>query len=108
MTQKKVPKHLRGKLERTGYGYISKDYLYRIFLYKKTFWYYTKEPQRWLLLRPDSKVEYFETLMAARERIHELQQQSAVEREKKRLMKQLKERDKKLSEQKEQKKKAGA
>ena len=103
MTQQKVPKHLKRKLEKTGYGYISTDYLYRVFLYRKTGWYYTKEPKRWLLLRPDSKIEYFETLLPARERIYELQQQSAVEQEKKQAKKQLKKREKELEEQRKRK-----
>lgn len=98
MTQTKVPKHLQRILIGTGYGYISTDYLYRVFRYKYKGTYCMREPQRWLLLRPDSKTEYFETLLDVRKRIYKLQQESAVRKEKKRLLKQVKERAKERTE----------
>ena len=93
MTQTKVPKHLQKILIGTGYGYISKDYLYRVFRYKYKGTYCMREPKRWLLLRPDSKIEYFETLLEARKRIYDLQQESEVTKEKKRLLKQVQKAD---------------
>ena len=96
MTQPKLPKHLPKRyLLRTGYGYITKDHLYRIFRYK-TRWSYTwyHEPQRWMLLHPDSTQEFFNTLLEIRERLYELQQKSEIKKEEDKLKKEYKERKK--------------
>jgi len=82
MTHPKVPKHLISKVQRTGYGYISDDHLYRLFRYKWTSSYHVKEPQRWMLLHPDGRQEYFETMVEGRQRIYELQQKSKIKEEK--------------------------
>ena len=97
MSQPTLPKHLPKRyLKRTGYGYITRDYLYRIFRYKQT-WSYTwyKEPQRFMLLHPDSTQEFFETLLEVRERLYQLNQESEIKKEKERLQKIEKEERKK-------------
>jgi len=74
MTYPKIPKDLIRKVQRTGYGYVSSDYMYRLFRYKKTP-YPKPEPQRWLLSKPDGTYEFFETMLAGRLRIKELQEE---------------------------------
>ena len=83
MPHPKIPKHLISRVQRTGYGYISDDSMYRLFRYKQTASYHTKEPQRWMLLKPDGGMEYFETMVEGRKRIYDLQRVFETELEKK-------------------------
>jgi len=98
MPHPKIPKKLIGKVQRTGYGYISDDKMYRLFRYKWTHSYHQKEPQRWMLLKPDGNVEYFETMVEGRERIYELQDMSEVRKEERREERELKKKIKKRKE----------
>lgn len=88
MAQHKLPPHLPKKhLTRTGYGYMTKDHLYRIFRYRFNPDYTKHEPYRWMLLHPDSTQEFFETLFQIRERLYELQQQSKIRKAEDKLKK---------------------
>jgi len=72
------PKHLVGVVARTGYGYVSKDNMYRFFRYKWTHSYHVHEPERWMMLKPDGEMEYFEELIPALQRMYDLQETSKV------------------------------
>ena len=94
MPHPKVPKHLRKQsFKRTGYGYVSMDYMYRIFRYKWTHSYHVKELQRWRLMKPDGKTEDFETMLQAKQRAYDLMETSAVRKEEKKLETKTKKRN---------------
>lgn len=69
--------------------------MYRLFRYKWRHSYHQKEPQRWMLLKPDGGQEYFETMVEGRKRIYELQQKSGAEKEMKKAEADIKTRTKK-------------